>query len=310
MSSRAITDLPDTLDGRAALFRQLATMEAAGLTPLQSLDSLQRAATPALRNRIERTRLHLLSGNAPDDALYRSGLCQFWESHFLRAMIHGGRLAQAYAYLAQQLEARALRARKFKSRLALPIAVLTLALFIEPLPALARGDLDGWAYFARTLLPLAVLALLFKALARLLNHESVALPLLARLPALGRLVRRQRELQGLAVLGLLLRSGLPASHALELAASAGAAWPATAVRHAAARMAQGASLTDAMTQQQLCSDAADRRLIAAAEAAGQLDDTLDHLVRLRQAELDLQLDHWAEWLPRVMYFAAVAWWFV
>lgn len=302
--------LTNDLDGRAALFRQLATLEEAGLPPIQSLITLQRAATPALCKKIERAHLQMLAGSGPDDSLYRSGLCQLWESQFLRAMIHGGRLTQGYAYLAQQMEARALRARKFKSRLTLPIAVLTLALFVEPLPALARGEFGGWGYFARTLLPLGVLAALFKLLTRFLNQENLAVPLLTRLPGFGRLVRRQHELRGFAALGLLLRSGLPASRALELAATASAGWPAAAVRQAVASMVRGASLTDALTKQNLCSDAGDRNLIAGGEAAGKLDDTLEHLARLRQAELDLQLDHWAEWLPRVMYFAAIAWGFL
>ncbi len=309
MSVRATPPLPDNLVGRAALFRQLAAVENAGIASLQALLTLQREATPALRTRIEQTRQYLLAGSEPGDALFRSGLCQSWENQFLQAMHRGGRLGEGYAYLARQLDVRALRMGKLKARLALPAAVFVLALFIAPLPALVRGSIDGWGYFARTLLPLALLVLCVKLLGLALRRdEDAAIRMGMYIPVLGALLHRQQELHCLAVLGLLLRSGLPADQALKFSAVAGVAWPPAAVKCGVQALASGDSLASVLSANGLCSDTHDRALIAAGEASGKLDDAIERIARMRQAELDLKLDLWSEWLPRVLYFGMIVPW--
>lgn len=294
--------------GRTALFQQLAAMEEAGMPVVQAITTLQREATPALRSQLEQVRQQLQKGMEPAAALYRSKLCQGWELQLLQSMHRGGRLAEGYAYLARHHAATTERIGRLKARLVMPAAVFILAVFIAPLPALARGDIDGGGYLARTIFPLALIAASTWLLGFALRREDAALRLLVRLPGFGKLLRRQQELHSLAVLGLLLRSGLPADQALEAAAIASVAWPQAAVRRAAESAARGGSLANALAAHGLCSESHDRVLIVAAEASGRLDETLLHFTRQRQMELDLKLDLWAEWLPRVLYFGMVVPW--
>jgi type II secretory pathway component PulF len=308
MAGHGSGPLPDNAQGRALLFRQLAAVEDAGIPPQQALVTLQRDASPALGKRLAKATEQLHLGQAPGEALSRAGLCQHWESEFLQAMHGGGRLGEGYGYLASQLETRALRLARLKSRLALPVLVFILALFITPLPALARGDLTVPGYLARSFLPLVLLAVFGKMLDGLLRRESLAIALLRRLPVYGPLVQRQHELHSLAVLGLLLRSGLPASRAIELAATASTAWPSASVGRAVALTAKGEALATALTANGLCSDAGDRALLVGAESAGKLDETLARIALLRQETLDVKLDLWADWLPRLLYFAAFLPW--
>jgi len=300
---------PDHGEPRSLLYAQLATLERAGVPARRALQGLTTETSPALRAAIAATLKQLDRGRPLAEAGRSGGLFLPWEAQLVGAGSEAGQLAAVYKNLARHHERAALRARQLKSRMVLPAAVLTLALFISPLPALVRGDLDGSGYAGRTLLPLALLLVSLsllragwrRAMAR--DQAPPGYALLRALPGLGPLLRRLEQQRGLSILGLLLAGGLPAARALTVtAATLRDPQLRAGCQRAAASAGRGGSAAAAIDQAGLCPDAGGRALLHSSEAAGRLDDSLARVAATLEHELGLQLDLVAEWLPRLLYF--------
>lgn len=300
---------PQPGEPRSLLYAQLATLERAGVPARRALQGLATETSAALRGAIAAT-LRQLDGGTPLAEAGRSGaLFLPWEAQLVAAGSAAGQLAAVYDNLARHHERAALRARQLKSRMVLPAAVLTLALFVSPLPALVRGDFGGAGYVARTLLPLALIAIALQLLragwrrAAAQDHAPPGHALLRALPGLGPLLRRQEQQRGLAVLALLLAGGLPAARALTVtAATLRDPQLRAGCQHAAASAGRGSSAATAIDQAGLCPDAGGRSLLHSGEAAGRLDESLARCAATLEHDLGLQLDLIAEWLPRLLYF--------
>ena len=155
------TPRPALLDlaARAQLFGHLAAMEKAGVPVEQALLSLQvparaKAALASLQTQIA-------GGSDMASAGLRSGLFTQLDSTLLRAAQASGCLAAVYQRLAERYNHRAQQTAAVKSRLLMPAAVLVLALFIQPLPALVGGQLSIVGYLWGVLWPLLLLGALY-----------------------------------------------------------------------------------------------------------------------------------------------------
>jgi general secretion pathway protein F len=295
---------------RADLFSQFATLERAGIPPLQALPILYKQAPIECQPRIKQLQQGVQQGAALAKAGRRSGLFLPWEARLITVAEEAGKLQATFSRLNQHYAARARRLLKFKGRLIYPLAILVLAVFVAPAPALLLGDIGPASYLLRTAAPLLGLYTLGRLLIWRYRMASlaeqpygVAVVGLA-LPILGGLMRRQQRRDFLASLALLLEAGVPAIEALSLAAHS-VGNPVLRERFAgfAERARAGATLAQALAGAEIGVDAV--TLIDTGEKAGKLDEMLWYVVRQLDERLDAQLDMLAEWAPRVLYAVVV-----
>lgn len=291
---------------QAECYRQLATLVAAGLPPARAVQQL-----PAFSQQARLSTL-LANGTGLAAAMADAGLAQPWEAPLLAAAELSGQMPETLARLADHHQAVSRRLRRLRSQMALPAAVWTLALFVLPLPALVRGDLDAAGYFWRSLAPLLLILLGLRAFGiawRASRQRQVALPgeaVLLRLPVLGRLLADAQRAQGLGVLALLLQVGLPADRALRSGADAVSVQRLrVGLRQAAAKAAAGAALVDSLPASGWLTTPGERALLRSGEAAGRNDETLTRLAQTLQADVDARFDSLGRWLPRGLYFLLV-----
>lgn len=305
--------LPDDL--RAQMHAQLAALERAGVPPAQAVGLLdlpgewKAAAT--------RTSRALARGQSLADAGAAAGLFTPLETSVLRAAIHAGSPAIAHERLGAAAALRAKLAKQVRARLLLPLFVLALALFLQPLPALIAGYLSGGAYLLRsagTLVLLAACVALIGHLRQLaaaapdspgrLAIEAVAL----KLPVLGPLLRRTEIQRGIENLALLLESGLSVFEALPLAAGSARFQAIRAQFHDLLPLVQGgAPLATAVRALDGIDHRALAGMIATGEGSGQLPEMLTRWARAEAQEIQAQQAQLAAWLPRIAYFIIAAW---
>jgi len=297
-----------TIDDRAALYLRLATLEDAGVPALRALRTLAAEGRSPLAAAVNGTLDRLARGQALAEAGRGAALFRPWEMPLIAAGSACGQLGAVYRCLARHHERRALFLRRLRTRLLLPLVLVLLALFLAPLPALARGTLDVGGYLARSLLPIALAlaaALLLRQAWRLAALRRAAPPgygLLRRLPGCGPLLLQLQQARGLSVLSLLLAGGLPAGQALR---TTGTTLHDPGLRTGCVRAAQaaerGSAVAPLLTAAGLCSAASGRALIHSGEAAGELDAAIAGYAGLMEQDLALRLDLVAEWLPRLLY---------
>lgn len=294
---------------RGQLFAMLAALERAGVPASRSLESIAETCPADLAEKVRATWKGIGSQNSLAQAGLNSGLFLSWEADLIQAGIEVGELASCYAQLCRHHERLASRLRVLKSRLIMPFAVVIIALVVTPLPALARGQLDATGYVAKALLPLSVLLLslllLRRAWARIASLESAppGASLMIALPVLGKFLRRQQQCHALEILALLLKAGLPAGRALEVAASV-LRDPRlrNGCQHAAKMASSGSGVAEALTVTGVCDEPRGLALIRSGEKAGKLDDAITRYSSDLDLRLNSQLDFLAKWLPFLLYF--------
>ena len=162
-------------------------MDEAGL-PIDNALSLTRLPSGA-QLRLNAVRRCLSKGLSIAEAGLKSGLFTSWEASLLHAAFSAGNLAHAYRRLADHYTRRAAHVAAMKSRMMLPLGMVVIAVFVQPLPSLVAGTLSPGAFLARCLLQLLALggaAWLFTELPHRLQSGSWAsrnIPLDRVLPA-------------------------------------------------------------------------------------------------------------------------------
>ena len=267
----------------------------------------------AARQVLAQTAADLAKGADLAKAGRNSGALLPWEAPLTQAAATGGRLESLYRHLSEHYASRARLFGRLRSRLMFPCLILTLACFVAPFPALFQGTIGLGGYLLRAVGPPLLLygglQLLAFAYRQQLARETGATwaKLLLAIPVLGGLLARQQRRDGLFGLLLLLGSGIPILEALPLAGKS-IADPLLRARFAgaAAALANGRSgVAETLNRYGVVDDAGAVALFASGEAAGRLDEVIHHQLRLWDAQLELQWDTLAEWLPRLFY-AAVA----
>ena len=296
----------------ALLTRQLATLLKAGLPVDEALgalaeqndDARSRTLVVALRARVmEGASLAGALADAPASfpEIYRASIAAGEQS---------GRLDQVLARLADYGEAREALNQKVWAALAYPLLLTVVALAIvsgllayvvpqivgvfvqmhQALPWATRALIalsafvKAWGWL---LLLLVVLAVVAARLGLRVGRVRFAWhALLLRLPLFGRLTRAANTARCTRTLALLSASAVPLLDALQIAAQVIANLPMRqAVRHAAAKVREGASFSRSLGESGFFPPVA-LRLIASGERAGELERMLDEAANQQQRELD------------------------
>ena len=302
------------LAARAQLFGHLAAMEKAGVPVERALLSVQVPARA--RTALANLRTQIAGGSDMASAGLRSGLFTQLDSTLLHAAQASGCLAAVYQRLAKRYNHRAQQAAAVKSRLLMPAAVLVLALFIQPLPALVGGQLGIVGYLWGVFWPLLTLGALYvlgRGLYRRREHApaGAASPfdgLLASMPILGSALLRRNLRDFFDSLGLMLEAGMPMLEALPKACAVISHAPLRK-RFGSVQMAiqRGQGLAQALASVDFPGQGLALGLIRTGEASGTLPASLLNYAGVETQKLDSLAEQLATWLPRLLYAGVMLW---
>jgi len=296
----------------AQLFAQLYRLESAGLPAVQAFDALLAVNGPLQKPLMALTR-QLKSGRPIADAGFRAGLFDGTQRALIQAAEASGQLARVYQQLAQYYASRDSRLKKIKSRLFLPGAMLVMACFVQPIPALVAQDITPADYLGLSLGRLITLFLSLLLLVKLpailqrLGLLSVWHRLQLRIPSVAKWLIRRQINEFFRLLGLMLESGLAFSEALPKAV---AAIPNSCLRNrfkpALAAAGSGQSVCDVLNLTGLINPGL-LNIVHSSEHSGKLGAGVLHFSNLEAENINLNDEALAQWLPRMAYAAVALW---
>jgi type II secretory pathway component PulF len=304
---------PGQLSQKASFYHQLASMTRAGVGLVQGLQYLARNPPAASwRGPIQAVLQQLESGSTFSESL---GPLQERLPEFDRALIEAGeqsgRLDASFQLLRGYYEERARLARGVLSDLAYPSVVFLLALLIFPPGLLGQlvwqGEVAPFIWQKTMILGPILLAGLFVLYAcqgqRGEFWRSGIERFVRRIPILGA-ARHELALARLcAALEGLLSAGVSIVPAWKLAgAASGSPALRRALRDWPAQISAGVPPSDLL---QASSEFPElfSNLYTTGEASGQIDETLRRLYAHYQEEGSRKLHAFAQWTPRLIYFA-------
>jgi general secretion pathway protein F len=309
-----VSPSPLKFDIRADLFRQLAAMEDAGL-PVDKALSLARLPLGARRG-LTSMRRCLGKGLGVAQAGLQSGLFTPFEASLLRAATSAGSPAHTYRRLADHCARRAAHMAAIKSRMMLPLAMVVIAILVQPLPSLVAGTLSPGGYLIRCLLALIALGgavWLFTGLpysfqsGSLLGRKAPLDRVSLRMPLFGPIYIRRNVRDCFQSLALLLEAGMPILEALPLSVDT---IRSRAIKQQFSqikpRIEEGASFADAIGELSFVSAQA-HAMVLAGEASGALPEVLFRYSESETGAIDQFDDLVAQWTPRVLYALVALW---
>jgi len=297
---------------RAELYNDLHRLLAAGLPVSRALESVTSSVTPRLQSSLQRATLQVKQGKSLVVALSYAKFASDRDLALLGAAEMAGRSEAVFAELSQSYQSRARRAGAVKANMMYLLAVIMLAVFVAPLPALMSGAMGTGAYISRTFLPLLVMAvgvqigLLMLAKYRQNGYPRAIAVLALQLPVCGTFVRLRERVDLLSALASLLMSGVAAFQAFERAARL-TRNPVSraAYQRGETQLKLGASVADALLEANVLTADEGYPLVSTGEMAGRLDQSLLDQRGHDNAALESGLESVATWLPRVVYVLAL-----
>ncbi len=232
------------------------------------------------------------------------------EASIVAAASRGGRLDRGCDQLARYFEALERARRELFSRLAYPVVMLHLTVFILRIGLLATGGVVQ--YVEATLPPLlllygigAALWLAWKALMETARYNVAVDMVLTRIPVIGPIREMFALARFFATLDAQLEAGVNIWDAFANAArTSDSARIISAAREAMPMLQSGERLSEALARKKVL-PVEYIRSFRVAEQTGELDTELTTLAQ-RSEELAVSaLNRWSEWLPRLIYGAVL-----
>ena len=301
---------------RAELYTQLAQMEIAGL-PFDKAFALLEVSAPA-RLRWEAMKKLTARGIDPATAGEKSGLFTKLEARLIHAVLLVGSPAAMYRRLADFYTQRAMQFATMKSRMVMPLFVLLLTLFLQPLPALIGGSISVGSYLLQVVRPIILMLALFYLVRWWWNRsldqsaKSPLEPLFLRVPLLGPLIVRRNVCDFFESLALMLEAGVSMLDALPAALDT---LQIGAIRREFAKIAtrieNGAGLKGALSGLAYLTpeNNGDRLIefVTTGEASGTLPEMLMRHTRMETESINDFFKQLAEWVPRIFYGLIMLW---
>lgn len=272
-----------------AVYRQLARMLDAGLSPTEALHLMARSTKGRLASAMDNIRLSIEHGSSFAQAALGQAMV-FPESSYalLQAGEATGTLPAALNGLASTAEIRLDVKRQIVRACIYPFVLFTLVFFIPK--AYLLFTVGFWGYFVACAVPyvmvlgvlIAGILLLPKLVSRLLGKELTS-RFVRSVPGLRGLYRLSSRATFMGHLGAGLASGLPIASCLRLAASATSdpAW-INAMDGVQKKVESGSTLHDALSTTGLLDE--DMLLsVASGERVGRLDESLKQEASLLQS---------------------------
>ncbi len=293
---------------RAIFYRALSRLLETGM-PLEQALSLANDGLPSeFQKALESAALRVSKGTSIVQAFVTTGLIPRRDRGILSAAEATGMYVPVFARLADLYHQRWQRSARMKARFVFPLAVLVLAIFVQPLPAVVSGELSIQAYLAHSSAYLAVVLLGTWLIRRSLRQwglngmSSLSASLVASVAPLKRLSLMQARVDFLHYLALLWRAGVSPEQAVSHAQLA-VINPLLAkkIARVVPALRDGAPFAESLERTELLSEAEDLALLRTGEASGQLDAMLERLAELHGCRLADVYDLIADWTPRLAY---------
>lgn len=304
---------PRQLTHRAELYQQLASLLSAGVGMVQALEILLRSPpTASFRGSLSRLLRGVTEGGTLSESMLALGR---WSPSFDLALVQAaeqsGRLPESFRLLANYYSERAQLARRVMADLAYPGFLVLLALLVFPPARLTglvlNGDILGFVAPKATVVGGAALVIFLGVLAcqgsRGETWRAAIEGLLRWVPILGPARRYLAVARLAAALEALISAGVSIFDSWELAAAASGS---PALRRAVHSWYH--ALRSGETPAELLARTSEfpemfANLYHTGEVSGQLDDTLRRLHHHYQEEGSRRLHAFAQWTPRLVYFA-------
>ncbi|MFC6673113.1 type II secretion system F family protein [Marinobacterium aestuariivivens] len=287
--------------------RSLAALMGAGLSPLQAVEVLRRQY-PALSQPLEHAMSRLSRGRSLSQSLGEGGFFGRHARILLEAGEFGGRLPEALRLIADRSEQHRRRLARFRARLWLPLLLLLIATLAGLLLNTRFYQLSLGVALADAGMSLGFVFLLTTLLLKLLKLDRSGWLYWGWRLGLGRtgLYRGFFEVGFYGLLSGMLDAGCDYVEALEHCRDLlDDRVYRGRVRIAQQALASGQDPSTALECAGLPLSPALRQLIRSAGAAGRLPQALGHHLRLEQQRLDLYLEAFYEWLPRIYYLLVI-----
>ncbi len=299
------------------MFLHLSVMERSGLPPDKAFALLN--LPTRLQERVVALRRMLGKGVDIPSAGFKSGLFSDLETNIIRAAFSAGSPEITYKRLATRYEHKARQASLVKSRMAMPLLVLLIALALQPLPGLVSGSIGAGGYLLSILRPFVVLGgcvwlyrFIAKRLSAMTDQPSAIQinlsKLLIRVPLFGTLVQRKNVRDFYENLALMLEAGIPMFDALPKAVKT---VNLCIIRADFSRvlplMQQGQPFAQAVANLHYQGRYPVHSFAQTGESSGSLPEMLLRFADGESeavARFQVQL---AEWLPRLFYGAVAMW---
>ena len=304
-------------ESRADIYLQLSRLEDAGFPAQQAFELLQKTNHKCYKQ-LQQFQRYLKSGNTVAESGFRAGIFSVSDKDLLQTGEAGGNLGFIYKQLANFYSQKLKRARKIKSQCYLPLAILIVALFVQPLPAFILNEISGLGYLVLRVGRLFKIALFLYIIFRLpfwltqgqlrfIGLANLVYQLQFKLPLISSWLIRRQVNEFFRSLGLMLTAGMPILVALPKALNT-IANPVLKLQFDPLILAtrQGSSLVDALLKVRIV-DERTIQLLLAGEKSGKLAETMLRLTKIETEEIELREDLLAEWIPRFFYFLVAAW---
>ncbi len=299
----------------ADIYVQLSRLEEAGF-PAQQAFALLQQTNNKIQKRIQQLQKYLKLGRSVTESGVRAGVFNTFDKDLLNAGESSGNLGSIYQQLAGYYSDKARRVKKIKSQSYLPITILTLALFIQPLPALVANEISGLEYmivsagrlFKMALFLYVVIKLPFwltRGSLQFFGLGSLVFQLQFKLPLISSWLIPRQINEFLRSLGLMLSAGMPVLDALPKAINT--------IRNPILRKQfepvlsatqKGGSVAEALAKVSEI-DRQAVQMIFTGEQSGKRAETILHFTKIESEKINLQEELLAEWIPRVFYLLVI-----
>ena len=300
---------------KADLYLQLSRMEEAGLTPqhaVEILDNHQNKITKHLRL----FQQYLKAGKPITESGFNAGIFSAFDKEIVHAGETSGNMENVYKQLAKLYSNKAINIKQLKTKLSLPILILTLFIFIQPLPALILNTISVPEYLWTSIGTLLRIGLFFYIILnvvswltrgplKFLGLAKSIYQLQLILPRLSNWFITRQINNFLIYLSLMLAAGIAISEAFPKAMNT-INNPMFRIKFnpAASAIYKGISLTESL-RLVLEMDEQIIQQIKVGEESGKLAETIQHFTDIKRDELIAQDNFVVELIPRIIYLFIV-----
>ena len=299
----------------ARAYYDLATLLDAGVPILRSLDVLIQGQRGRFKRVFSQVRESVSKGSTFSESLgEQRHVFPELDRMLIEAAETGGSLPDSFKMLSHWHEFVERITRQIQMGLIYPLFLIHAVAVIAPLPTLISSFISSQAnvgaYLRQVLVVLVWLyvpvlivlaSLLFKEKTRplrlVLDH------LVLRIPGLGAAIFHLSVFRYAKAFGMLYKAGIPVSECTERATLAtGNAAVAQLFAGGAASVRKGGMIWEGFSQRL---PAEYLHLWQIGEETGELDKTVDRIAAAAQDRADRYFTLFAQWLPKVVYFAAL-----
>jgi type IV pilus assembly protein PilC len=292
----------------AMAYDNLSTMVDAGVPLLRSLNTVAAGLEPRLKKAFLAVADGVSKGNPLAETMsLNPRVFSPLDVMLIDAGETSGNLAELIGLLAKWHEMSRRMLRKMLAGLLLPVAILTVAAFVAPVPNYVLGNQTAGDYLLSVVgilllfwIPAAIVVLIVRLtpktglLRRMLDHAVL------RVPVLGTAMYKLALCRFLWVFHSLCKAGVPLSDCIGMAIpSAGNAVVGDLFRPAAERVRAGQPVSEGLSSK-LPVELVEMWKVG--EETGTLDEVTRRLAHQNAEAAEFWLAEFVRWLPRFVYF--------